>query len=389
MPMTADLRRATAQLPESGIVRVFRHGFGKPGLIPLWAGEGDLPTPPEITAPACLALERGETFYTHQRGIPELRQALAEYHGRLYRRAFSAEEFFVTGGGMQAIQLAMQLTAGDGAEVIVPMPAWPNFRGAVETTGARVVPVRMTPDERGWSLDFDKIERAITMATRAIVINSPSNPTGWTATLEELSDILDLARARGLWIIADEIYGRFHYPGSLAPSLQTLRRPDDRILFCQTFSKCWAMTGWRIGWLQAPPELGQTIENLIQYNTSGVAQFLQRGAVAALTDGEPFALSEIERARAGRAIVSEALSGLNSVRYAPPAGAFYAFFTLDGVSDSLAAAIDIIDHAAVGLAPGTAFGEGGENCFRICFLRSPGQLEEAMQRLTRWIAAQR
>lgn len=383
-PVSA-LRPSAAGLPESGIVRVFRHGLGKPGLIPLWAGEGDLPTPPVISAPASEALARGETFYTHQRGIPELRASLARYHERLYGRPFSPDEFFVTGGGMQAIQLSMQMIVGAGDEVIVPTPAWPNFRGAIETTGARAVPVLMSLTGSGWSLDLAKIEAAITPKTRAIVINTPSNPTGWTASQDFLQSVLDLARSKDLWIVADEIYGRFYFAGGMAPSFQTIRRPGDKILFCQTFSKNWAMTGWRIGWLQAPAELGQVIENLIQYNTSGVAQFMQRGAIAAIENGEAFALDMIERARAGRAIVSEVLSRHNTVRYTAPEGAFYAFFAVEGISDSLEAALRLVDEANIGLAPGTAFGDGGENCFRVCFLRSPDQLREAMQRLSTWL----
>ncbi|HRK19266.1 MAG TPA: pyridoxal phosphate-dependent aminotransferase [Hyphomicrobiaceae bacterium] len=386
-PLHQALRPSAANLPESGISRVFRHGLGRPGLIPLWAGEGDLPTPPVIANRTVEALTRGETFYTHQRGIPDLRAALARYHERLYAKSFSPDEFFVTGGGMQAIQLAVQMTVGAGDEVLVPTPAWPNFRGAIETTGARAVAVRMTLGRNGWELDIDALASAITAKTRAIVVNSPSNPTGWTASQGFLSDVLDLARAKNLWIIADEIYGRFHFAGGMAPSFQTIRRADDRILFVQTFSKNWAMTGWRMGWLQAPADLGQTIENLIQYNSSGVAQFMQRGGIAALEDGESFALEMIERARVGRAVVSEALSRHNNVRFSAPEGAFYAFFAVDGITDSLDAALRLVDEANIGLAPGTAFGDGGEDCFRICFLRSPDQLREAMQRLSTWLTA--
>jgi aspartate/methionine/tyrosine aminotransferase len=353
--LKSALRPSAANLPESGISRVFRHGLGKPGLIPLWAGEGDLPTPPVIADRTAAALAAGETFYTHQRGIPDLRAAIARYHERLYAKPFSPDEFFVTGGGMQAIQLAVQMTVGAGDEVLVPTPAWPNFRGAIETTGARAVPVRMTLGRNGWELDLAKLAAAITPKTRAIVINSPSNPTGWTASQAFLQSVLDLARAKNLWIIADEIYGRFHFAGGMAPSFQLIRRPDEKILFVQTFSKNWAMTGWRMGWLQAPTDLGQTIENLIQYNSSGVAQFMQRGGIAALEDGETFAVEMIERARIGRAVVSEALSRHNNVRYSAPDGAFYAFFAVDGITDSLDAALRLVDEANIGLAPGSVW----------------------------------
>jgi aspartate/methionine/tyrosine aminotransferase len=384
--IAATLRASTARLPESGIVKVFNYGRTRGGLIPLWAGEGDLPTPRFITEAMANSAAAGETFYTYQRGLPQLRESLARYHQRLYGRAFSPDDFIVTGGGMQAIQLAMQMVGGDGAEVIVPTPAWPNFRGAIETTGARAVAVPMTFSTRGWTLDLERLFAAVTEKTRAIVINSPSNPTGWMATRDEVKAILDFTRRRGLWIIADEIYNRYCYADPVSPSFQEFNDGKDRILFAQTFSKNWAMTGWRIGWLQAPVELGQTLENLVQYNSSGVAAFMQRGAIAAIEEGETFVAEQIARARAGRDIVGAALRPFNSVHYAPPDGAFYAFFRIDGMQDSLAAALRLVDEANIGLAPGTAFGDAGAAYFRVCFLRSAPQLSEAMQRLSRWLA---
>lgn len=383
--LMSSLRPAARHLPESKIVTVFSYGRTKPGIIPMWAGEGDLPTPAFISDATSKALANGETFYTYQRGLPELRQSLARYHERLYGRAFSPEQFFVVGGGMQAIQMSMQMIAGDGGEVVVPTPAWPNFRGAIETTGARCVTVPMSFNANGWTLDLDAVMRACGPKTRAIVINSPANPTGWTATPDELKALLAFTRSKGLWIVADEIYNRFYFEGDVAPSLQTLIEPDDRVLFAQTFSKNWAMTGWRIGWLQAPPALGQVIENLIQYNSSGVAQFMQRGAVAAIEDGEPFVKEMIDRARKGRDIVSKALAPMNTARFVPPKGAFYAFFGIEGMKDSLKAAIQLVDEANIGLAPGAAFGDAGDDFFRLCFLRNPDHVAEAMKRLTAWL----
>ena len=386
--LLTGLTPSARRLPESGIVKVFNYGRTREGLVPLWAGEGDTPTPAFICDAASRALAAGETFYTYQRGIPPLREALARYFSRLYGRELSAEEFFVTGGGMQAIQMAVQLVVGDGDEVVVPSPAWPNFEGATVARGGRVRHVPMQLGPRGWTLDLDALFSACGPRTRVIFVNSPSNPTGWTATADELAAILAFARDRGLWIIADEIYGRFHFagkPGELAASFQTIRQADDRILFVQTFSKNWAMTGWRMGWLQAPPALGQAIENLIQYNTSGVAPFMQRAGVAAIEQGGAFAQSQIARAAEGRRLLSEALAPFNSVRFAPPAGAFYQFFAIDGLADSTAAALRLVDEANIGLAPGAAFGPGGEGHFRICFLRSAEGLTIAMERLGNWL----
>jgi aspartate/methionine/tyrosine aminotransferase len=242
----------------------------------------------------------------------------------------------------------------------------------------------LTLGAAGWQLPIDRLAAAIGPRTRAIVVNSPSNPTGWTASLEDLEKILALARERNLWIIADEIYARFHFAGGLAPSFQEIRQPEDPILFVNTFSKNWAMTGWRIGWVQIPKTLTPLFESLVQYNTSGVPTFLQRGAIAALEEGEPFVAEQVERARAGRGIVARGLANLNGARHIPPAGAFYAFFALPDAADTMMAAMRLIDEAGVGIAPGAAFGAGSDGCFRICFLRSADQLEDAMRRLTEW-----
>jgi aspartate/methionine/tyrosine aminotransferase len=393
MPTATDtlisaLRPTARTLPESGIVKVFNHGRGKPGLIPMWAGEGDLPTPQFICDAAAKSMAAGETYYTANRGIPDLRTALAGYFTKLYGQPFKSDEFFVTGGGMQAVQLAVQATCGPGDEVIIPAPAWPNFAGALAIQGAKVVTVAMTLESNGWTLPLETLFAAATPKTRAIIINSPANPTGWTASRDELKAILEFARARGLWVIADEIYGRFYFNGPLAPSFLEFRRPDDRLIFVNTFSKNWAMTGWRIGWMQAPPEIGHIVESLIQYNTSGVATFMQRGAIAAIADGEPFIAEQLARAVKGREIVSRALGAFNTVHNVPPAGAFYSFFAIDGFSDSMASALRLVDEANIGLAPGIAFGPAAEGHFRICFLRSAPPLEEAMTRLSTWLQKQ-
>ncbi|MCG7508889.1 pyridoxal phosphate-dependent aminotransferase [Mesorhizobium retamae] len=388
MALLETLRAEARAAPESGIVAVMNHGRGRDGMIPLWAGEGDLPTPAFIADAASRALAGGETFYTWQKGIPEVRQALARYYERHFNKTFAPEEFILTGSGMHAIQLALDAVAGKGDEVIYLSPAWPNFAAAAGISGAVPVPVVLDltgiAGSWGWSCDVEKIAASITPRTRAIFVNTPSNPTGWTADRETLQAILELARARGLWIIADEIYALFHYDGGRAPSFIDIMRDDDRILFVNSFSKNWSMTGWRVGWIKTHPSLQQVFENLIQYSTSGVAQFMQRGAVAALDEGDAFVARQVAHARQARDLVCGILGQTGKVRFAVPPGAFYLFFSIDGVNDSRAAAFDIVDHANVGLAPGTAFGAGGEKFLRLCFLRRLDQLEEAAIRIADW-----
>jgi aspartate/methionine/tyrosine aminotransferase len=383
--LLAALRREAREAPNSGIVEVMNYGRNRPGLIPLWAGEGDLPTPDFICEATSRSMRAGETFYTWQRGIPDLRAALARYHTRHFGRQFSPERFFVTGGGMQAIQIAIAAVAGSGDEVLVPSPAWPNFAAAAGISGARPVFVELDFDGGRWSLDLDRLAAAITPATRAIFINSPANPTGWTAKEDELRAILAIARERGVWIVADEVYNRFVFEGARAASFYDIAAADDRILYVNTFSKNWAMTGWRIGWISAPEILGDVIENLIQYSTSGVAGFMQRGAVAALEDGEAFVGEQIGRARAGRDIVCGGLDGSNRARFAWPDGAFYLFFAVEGVADTARIGLDLVDEANIGLAPGTAFGPGGAPFVRLCFARKADDLIEATRRLAGWL----
>jgi len=381
------LRREARDAPDSGIIEVFNYGHGRPGLIPLWAGEGDLATPAFICDAVTQSLAAGETFYTWQRGIPELRAALARYSTRQFGREFVPERFFVTTGGMQAIQIAVAATAGDGDEVIVPSPSWPNCAAAVGIVGAAPVFVQFDFDGARWSLNLGEVEGAITPLTRAIFINSPANPTGWTATEQELRALLALARKYRLWIISDEVYNRFVFEGERAASFYDVAGENDRVLYVNTFSKNWAMTGWRVGWISAPPELGGVIENLIQYSTSGVPAFVQRGAIAALEEGEDFVREQVGRARRGRDIACGALEGSNSARFAWPDGAFYLLFTVNGISDTSQLGMKLVDEARIGLAPGTAFGPGGESFMRICFARKADDLREATRRLTAWLSS--
>jgi aspartate/methionine/tyrosine aminotransferase len=374
--LLSALRREAREAPESGILEVFNYGRGREGLIPLWAGEGDLPTPDFICDASAKSLKAGETFYTWQRGIPDLRASLARYHARHFGRAFSPERFFVTIGGMQAIQIAIAAVAGKGDEVVVPTPAWPNFAAAAGVAGARPVFVELDFDGSSWQLDLDKLKAAIGPATRAIFINSPSNPTGWTASEDELGAILAFARERGLWIVADEVYSRFYFNGERAPSFYDVAQEDDRIIYVNTFSKNWAMTGWRIGWISAPEALGGVIENLIQYSSSGVAAFLQRGAIAALEEGEDFVRAQVERARTGRDIVCDGLAGSNRARFAQPDGAFYLLFAIEGIEDTSKVGLKMVDEAGIGVAPGTAFGPGGAPFMRLCFARRAEDIRE-------------
>lgn len=384
------LRASARDASESGIQIVFNHGRERPGLIPLWVGEGDQPTPDFICNPTMRSLREGETYYTNQRGEPDLREAIARYYADHFAAHVSSERVIVTGGGMQAIHMAMQSIAGAGDSVVIPSPAWPNAASSVELNGAVARFVKMQFSANGWVLDIGQLMAACDDTTKAIFINSPSNPTGWVMSADDMRSVLDFARKRGLWIISDEVYARYYFgDAARSPSFLDVSEPGDRILYCNTFSKNWSMTGWRIGWLVVPEKAGVdyslVYENLVQYNTSGVATFMQRGAATALRDGESYLAENIEMARIGREIITDQFNASNRIDYVSPEGAIYGYFSVRDFDDTAALAMRLIDEAGIGLAPGTAFGPGGENFFRLCFLRKERDVREAMSRLADWL----
>lgn len=376
------VRAAIEALPASKIGEVANVAFGDPSVVALWFGEGDLPTPSFICDAAADALRRGETFYTFKRGIPSLREAIAAYLTRLHAKPVGADRVAVTSAGMSAIMLACQTLVEPGDNVVIVSPVWPNINAAVELLGgeARPVPLEPTP-AGGWRLDLDRVMKACDHHTRAVFVNSPSNPTGWMMSREEAQALLAFTRRRGIWLMSDEVYERIVYDRPVAASLLDIAEPADRIIVINSFSKSWAMTGWRLGWMVTSDELMPSIDKLIEFNTSGAPTFVQHGAVTAIEEGEAFVASMVERCRVGRDIIMEGLRRFPRVTVEAPEGAFYAFFRVEGMTDSLSFAKDIVRRCKVGLAPGAAFGPAGEGYLRLCFASAPERLNEALERL--------
>ena len=388
MPLAVDhtCERVRA-IPMSEIIEVVDLARDDPDVCKLWVGESDLPTPRFICDAAVRALREGQTRYTYSRGIPTLREALAEYHSRLYGTAIDVERISVTVGGMQAVMQTFQAVCEPGDEVVVPSPAWPNVFEAARIVGAQVRTLPFRFGNRGWRLDLDELFDAVTPRTRVLVINSPQNPTGWIMPREQMEAVLAFARARGLWILSDEVYHRFTYEMPRAPSFQDFCDPEDRVITTNTFSKGWAMTGWRAGWVIAPPSLGLLFENLLQFGTTGLPTFVQYGCEAAIRQGETFLTGFVERCRSGREVVCEALSDLPGLAFEKPGGTFYLMVRMEELADSKAFVVRVLREARVGLCPGVAFGPGGEGHFRICFGLDPKLLEEAMGRLVPCLSA--
>jgi len=385
------LREGMDRLEASHIVQLWQLGMGRKDLIPLYVGEGDLPTPGFICAAAERSLRAGETFYSAKRGIPELRDALARYEERTFGVTVDPERISVTSSGMAAIMMVLQATLSPGDNLVAVTPCWPNIFMATRVVGAEPRQVELDPlAEGGFRLDLDKLFDACDERTRAIFLVSPANPTGWIADPAEQAAILDFCRRRGIWLIADEVYHRFVYETSssrdsegavASPSLLTLAEAEDPVFVVNSFSKTWAMTGWRLGWLIHPLSLGPLFDNLIEFNTSGSQTFIHRAAIAALEEGEPFVVDYIDRCRRAGELVFQRLSALPRVRIARPRGSFYSFFGLDGMDDSFAFAKTLLTETGVGLAPGSAFGAGGEGYLRLCFATSAARLSEALDRI--------
>jgi aspartate/methionine/tyrosine aminotransferase len=385
----ASLSRAVAHdLEETGIAEVAMSVFGDPDVVPLWFGEGDLVTPDFVREAAAAALAAGETFYTWQRGLPELRAALAAYTARLYGIKCGPERISVTTGGMQAILLCCQLLLDPGDNIVIVSPIWPNISSAARLVRGVPKYVALDRDAHGvFSLDLEKVFDAVDERTRAIFVNSPGNPTGWTMTSDQQRALLDYARQRAIWIMADEVYARLIYDRPVAPSFLEHAGPDDALLVLNSFSKPWAMTGWRIGWLTHPPQLGDQLAKLVQINTSGIPAFLQRGAIAAIEKGDDFVAQMVERCRAGRELVFQRLSANPRVTISRPEAAFYNFFSVDGVDDTMAFCKKLAKDYKVGLAPGEAFAAGGPGNIRLCFASGAERLSQGLDRIEAAIKA--
>jgi aspartate/methionine/tyrosine aminotransferase len=241
--------------------------------------------------------------------------------------------------------------------------------------------VRLEETESGWQLDLDRLFGSVDERTRAIFINSPSNPTGWMMPAEDQQKVLDWCRERGIWVIADEVYDRIAFDLPRAPSFLDIAEPDDLVIRVNSFSKTWCMTGWRLGWVTAPEAFGPTLEKMTEYNVANAPSMAQHAGIVALRDGNGFVQETVERYRVSRDAVYQRLGAFPRVRLSLPRAAFYAFFEVDGVGDSLAFAKKLVREARVGLAPGIAFGAEGEGHMRLCFAASVDTLSRAMDRL--------
>jgi aspartate/methionine/tyrosine aminotransferase len=377
------MRSAIEQLPASRIREVANAGFGRNDVLAFWFGESDEVTPAAVREAAAASLARGETFYAHNLGLTELRDALAAYTSALHRPV-GVDRIAVTSAGVTALMLAMQLLIGPGDELVAVVPVWPNLTAQPAILGAKVKRVSLVPGRDGaWALDLQRLLDSVTPATRVLLINAPNNPTGWTLTRTEQQAILERCRKTGTWIVADEVYERVWFGnGMAAPSFLDIADPADRLVITQSFSKTFLMTGWRLGWLVLPPGHLDAIGKLIEFNSSCAPVFVQRGALAALAIAADFVPGLVGRLRNSRDVLISGLRTLPGVHVAVPPGGMYAFFRVEGQADSLACAKHLVAAHGLGLAPGVAFGDEGEGWLRWCFAtQDPERLRAGLSRL--------
>ena len=379
------LRQEFETLEQNGITAVALPRIADPTVIPLWFGEGDAVTPEFIREAAKRALDDGLTFYDHPAGRADLRAAIKTYLDRLYGTDFAAGRIVVPGSSMLGIYMAARMVLGAGDHGIIVGPAWPNIDRSFQMTGGSFDFVRQRLEPAGWRLELEDVFAAVRPNTRTIFVNSPSNPTGWVMTSEEQSRLLDFCRERGIVIIADEVYHRNVFEGEVAPSFLTVAAPDDPVIIINGFSKAFAMTGWRLGWMVAPAGFEEQTDAYSECCNTGAPNFIQSAGIAALAGGDRFVCEMREHYRAGRRTVMEILAPHPRIELSEPVGAFYAFPRVRGLRNSLDFAQGLLAEEDVGVAPGYTFGPGNEDHFRICFAKSHERLETALRRIVGYL----
>lgn len=382
------MRPAIQNLEESKIREVANAGMGRSDVLAFWFGESDEVTPEFIRQAAIDSLQKGETFYAHNLGLPELREAVAAYASRLHPKVTS-DRIAITSGGVNALMLAIQMLVDAGDEVACVTPVWPNLTAQPLILGAKLRCVPLKPVNGAWTLDMDALLAAVTPSTKLLIINAPNNPTGWTLSRAEQQAIVEHCRKTGTWILADEVYERLYYEpttNGCAPSFLDVTQPDDRLVVVHSFSKSFLMTGWRLGWLVMPPAMTHHMGKLVEFNTSCASVFTQRAGQVALERTDEVTPRVVAHLKLCRDTLVPLLQAVPGVQVQPAKGGMYAFFRLEGQGDSLAVAKRLVAEAGLGLAPGNAFAPEAQGWLRWCFAsRDPQRLAEGVKRLKGWL----
>lgn len=379
------IKPEVAAMEMTGISKIAVPNMSDSDIIPLWFGEGDIPTAPFIRNAAVEALRAGQTFYANSAGTAPLREAIKAYLDGLYGTDLDISRIISPGSTMLAVNMTVQSCLSRGDNAVVVSPHWPNIDRCLGVTGAEVRYVRQHAEGGKWGLDIDKVIDTFDEHTRLVYVNSPCNPTGWVMTTDEQRRLLDACRERNVMILADEVYHRLVYDADVAPSFLDIAGPDDPVVSINGFSKAWAMTGWRLGWMVVPESTTTAYAIMSQCTNTGSPTFTQNGGAVALRDGEALVVQLREAYRANRDLVLNMLGSHPRVNLLRPDGAFYAFPQISGLESSMQFAQELVKHEKVGLAPGYTFGEGNEQFLRMSFAISSARLEEALVRVTRFL----
>ncbi len=385
-PLAPSLQR----VERSRIREVADIAFGMEGVLKLQFGESNMPTPQYIKDAAAQAMKEGYTFYTENAGLPGLREALSEKCAELHQVQLDPDsEILVSASGVQALNVGIRCAIDPGDEAIVLTPNWPNASAIVSLFGGIQKEIPFLRGEKRFAIDFEALDRAVTARTRLLIYSSPSNPLGWVASPEEQWKLLEFCRRHRLWLLADEVYERLYYGRGPAPSILRICSRTDPVIVIQSFSKTYCMTGWRLGWLVARRDLIGKATELNEFIVSHAPSMLQRAGEIALRQGEEDVASMVKAFDERVSFCFEALAAIPSVSVVKPEGAFYVFPAVEGMSDSFAFALSLLKECKVAVAPGCAFGNGGEGSFRICCGADQSVLEPAMERVCRFLEAGR
>src|SRR5437867_2270716 len=327
MPLVnARIASSLQAVPQSRIRELADIAMSMEGVLRLYFGESDLPTPQYIKNAAIRALQDGYTFYTENAGLPSLRQAIARKYGELHRVTLDpARNIVVTASGVQALNVSIRCVLDPGDEAIVLTPAWPNGSAIVGMCSARAVQVPHILREGRYEIDFAALESAIGGRTRLILYTSPSNPLGWVATESDQDRLLEICHRHGLWLLADEVYERLYYQGPVAPSILRKCRGEEAVIVVHSFSKSYCMTGWRLGWLVSRADLARKATQLNEFIVSHAPSMAQKAAEVALRQGEEELRTMVERLRESRDFVRNELQEMPGVSVPQAEGAFYLF----------------------------------------------------------------
>lgn len=374
------LSTLTESVRTTDIRRISDAAHQMPDVIRLTMGEPDAATPDWISAEVAAALAREETHYPPNAGIEELRGAVARRYERLYPgKAPSPAQVMIGVGGMESLLLALATTVGPGDEVVLPDPSYTNYLGQLSFVGATAVPVPV--DMQQHRLDPADVISAFTPRTRAVLLNSPSNPLGEVMPRADLEAVITAAAQRGIWVISDEVYDVLVYDDQEFTSALTTPIQDN-VIVINSLSKTYAMTGWRVGYAVGPERVIAAMPPLQEVLVSGVPPFLQHAAAVALDHGDGFVAQMRAEYQRRRDFLFEALNEIPGIRSHMTAGAFYAFVDISAFGlSSTEFCMRLLHEHALAVIPGTAFGETGKGYVRLSFAASTDDLSRGLERL--------